>query len=166
MRQTTAFIFLFCLLSYLPLAQANQFDNLKDLKDWQGTWILASDLACSNYPVMSPNVFNFVEAYTWEFTEDGTLVENMRVEDCKATHTYSVELLPVPDYGLLRAFRQIRLTRTSFASKCLRDDVRPKVMTLSFIAHPNFIETYQEIRGFGACPHGEYIVMQLKRIMD
>jgi hypothetical protein len=144
------------------LAAASVFDSIKS---WQGEWRLQGTPACAKSDVAEDALFRkFMEDYSWTFSDEGDLVESLRVAGCEGKFTYKVEFLPATKEGPTGFMSRMKLTRTATDTKCLRANVRPAEVTLSYIAYPEFFEVYEPmLAADGPCPGGDHYVMQFHR---
>ncbi len=152
-------------LFFAGTVNANVFDSLKDWKAWEGVWE-GSRPECSLTLGYDEPVFGqLMEEYEWEFTGEDIVIERMELTGCHAEISYKVEILE-PNEGEVGPphMKQMRLTRQKMASNCLRPEVRPEQFVVSYIAYPNFFETYEIVKApQGPCPMGEGIIKQFRR---
>lgn len=137
-----------------------------------GQWQLASPRGCAtDAPYEDVFFHQLVKEFTWTFTDAAHLRERIVAvnpetnKSCEAAIEYDAEVLPrQPDGTPLGYMERLRLTRTRFDSKCLRENVRARAFELRINAFPEFLETYEWMAApTGPCPQGDSIITQFRK---
>lgn len=154
-----------------PQSETSPSQEVQNWSALQGSWKLASGLACAKTSLADEVLFTrFMKDYSWQFADKNVLIEKLLVKhedgrECEATITYKVEFAhsTLADRPLAH-MKKMKLARTAFESKCLVKNIRPEVLELSYLAYPEFFETYELMSApDGACPMGDMVVTQFKK---